>query len=78
MSQAISKRRLKDILPDSVEGTPDYWYGVVDGFAGSLWSELFPYYSKAKERADELEGQVVVVAARILEDEEGEQIEPSN
>ena len=76
--QAISKQRLADILPQATEGEPDYWYGVVEPHAGSLWWELFLYKSKAQKLADELGGRVVIVAARILEDEDGDPIEPAN
>lgn len=32
--QAMSRLRLKDLLSQDgiTEGTPDYWYGVTDGF----------------------------------------------
>jgi len=76
---AISKRRLQRLLDaGATEGEPDYWYGVVEGFAGSLWPTLFVHKSQAEKCAKEVEGQVVIVAARILEDEGGEQIEPEN
>ncbi len=78
MSDAITKNRLKPILERSVEGVPYYWYGVVEPFAGSLWSELCVSKSQADEIAKNLGGRVVIVAARILEDENGEQIEPAN
>lgn len=76
--QAISRRRLRSIMPDAIEGDPDYWYGVVDGFAGSLWNELFVYKSQADRVAKDIDGTVVIVAARILEDADGEYIEPAN
>lgn len=78
--QAIDKRRLADLLSrdDVVEGKPDYWYGVVDGFGGSLWPTLFIYRKDAAKCAKELQGTVVIVAARILEDGDGEHIEPEN
>lgn len=76
--QAIDRRRLKDILDHATEGDPDYWYGVVDGFAGSLWPTLFLYQSEAKKCADNMRGTVVIVAARILEDDNGDYIEPVN
>lgn len=76
--QAIDRRRLKDILGHATESNPDYWYGVVDGFGGTLWPTLFLYQSEAKKCADELQGTVVIVAARILEDADGEYIEPTN
>lgn len=75
----ITKRRLAAILEGgAVEGDPDYWYGVVDGHAGALWSELFATKSDADKCAKDLEGHVVVVAARILEDADGDHIEPAN
>jgi hypothetical protein len=75
----LMERRLKPILDaGATEGKPDYWYGAVDGFAGSLWPVLFTDKSKAEECAKDLEGHVVIVAARILHDADGEQIEPSN
>lgn len=76
---AITKRRLQPILDGgAVEGDPDYWYGVVEPHAGSLWCELFATKSGADECAKSLEGSVVVVAARILEDADGDHIEPAN
>jgi hypothetical protein len=76
---AISKRRLQTLLDaGATEGEPDYWYGVVEGMAGSLWGQLFIHKDEAAKCAAELEGHVVIVAARILEDEDGEHIEPSN
>ncbi len=78
MPDVISKNRLKELLKRATEGDPDYWYGVVEPFAGSLWCELCVSKSRADEIAKELGGRVVVVAARILEDEDGEQIEPEN
>ncbi len=77
-TQMISERRLSGILEKAVEGKPDYWYGVVDGFAGSLWSQLFLTKADAAKVAEDLQGSVVIVAARILEDEDGEHIEPEN
>jgi hypothetical protein len=72
-------RRLKPLLDaGATEGDPDYWYGAVDGFAGSLWPELFTDKRAAIKCAKAIEGQVVIVAARILHDAEGEQIEPEN
>lgn len=76
VEQAMDKRRLRDILPTAVEGEPDYWYGVVDGFGGALWPQLYLYKHEADKAATDLQGQVVIVAARILEDEDGERIEP--
>ena len=71
----ITQRRLAGLLDGgAVEGAPDYWYGVVDGFSGGLWSELFTTKADAEKCAKDLEGQVVIVAARILENAEGEQI----
>jgi len=75
----IMKRRLQPILDaGAIEGDPDYWYGVVDGYAGSLWAQLYATKSEADKCAKELEGHVVIVAARILEDAEGDHIEPAN
>ena len=74
----ITKRRLATILENSVEGEPDYWYGVVEPHAGSLWPELCVSKHVADALAKSLDGQVVIVAARILEDADGEQIEPAN
>lgn len=78
MSGAITKRRLAGILDHAVEGEPDYWYGVVEPFAGSLWCQLCVTKSEADKIAADLGGRVVIVAARILEDEDGDQIEPEN
>jgi hypothetical protein len=75
----MSKQRLQPILDaGAVEGEPDYWYGVVEGHAGALWDQLFATKSAADRCAKDLDGHVVIVAARILEDAEGEQIEPAN
>ena len=74
----MMKRRLGPILEKAVEGEPDYWYGVVDGFVGSLWCQLCATKAEADKLAADLEGTVVIVAARILEDEDGEHIEPAN
>ena len=75
----MMKRRLQPLLDaGAVEGEPDYWYGVVDGYAGALWGQLFALKSDADKCAKDLEGRVVIVAARILEDADGEQIEPEN
>ena len=76
--QAISKQRLGPILERATEGDPDYWYGVVEPFAGSLWCHLCVTKSQADKIAADLGGRVVIVAARILEDEEGDHIEPAN
>lgn len=78
MSGVITKNRLKELLKTATEGEPEYWYGVVEPFAGALWGELCVSKSRADEIAKDLGGRVVVVAARILEDEDGEQIEPEN
>lgn len=78
MSDMLSALRLKPILEKSTEGTPDYFYGVLDGFSGSLWNELFPFRRDAAKAAKKLHGRVVIVAAKVLEDEEGEPIEPAN
>ena len=75
---AISERRLRPLLERSTEGDPDYWYGVIEPPAGSLWMELCVTKSRADEIAKDLGGRVVIVAARILEDADGEQIEPEN
>jgi hypothetical protein len=75
----LMERRLKPILDaGAVEGAPDYWYGAVDGFAGALWPQLFTSKMDADKCAKDIEGRVVIVAARILEDENGDEIEPSN
>jgi hypothetical protein len=75
----LVKRRLQPILDaGAVEGEPDYWYGVVEGHAGALWDQLFITKSAADACAKNLDGHVVIVAARILEDAEGELIEPAN
>lgn len=75
----VMERRLKPILDaGAVEGAPDYWYGVVDGFSGALWNELFAHQHSAEECAKTLAGHVVIVAARILANAEGEHIEPEN
>lgn len=47
MTDAITKRRLGAILEHAVEGDPDYWYGVVEPFAGSLWCQLCVTKSEA-------------------------------
>lgn len=78
MADTISKQRLAKILEYATEGNPDYWYGVVEPFAGSLWPVLCVTKSEADKIATELGGSVVIVAARILEDDEGDQIEPEN
>ena len=73
------KRRLRGLLDAGAqEGEPDYWYGVVDGAVGALWSELFATKADADKCAEEIGGCVVIVAARILEGADGEQIEPDN
>ena len=73
------ERRLKPILDaGATEGEPDYWYGAVCGFAGSLWPELFTDKRAAAKCAKEIDGRVVLVAVRILHDTDGEQIEPEN
>ena len=77
-SQRICKRSLKEILPRSVEGEPQYWYGVIDGYAGALWDQLFVFKSHADKAAKDLDGYVVIVSVRVLEDEEGDYIEPAN
>lgn len=74
----ITKRRLKSILEHAVEGDPDYWYGVVEPHAGALWCQLCVTKEKADEIAKDLGGRVVIVAARILEDADGDRIEPDN
>jgi hypothetical protein len=76
----VMERRMKPILEaGAVEGEKaDYWYGAVDGFVGALWPQLFSEHFRAAECAKDLEGHVVIVAVRILEDEEGDQIEPAN
>lgn len=75
----IMERRLKPILEKAEDGRPDYWYGVVDPFSGSLWSVLYPFHADAKKCADEIGGgTVVLVSARILVDSEGEYIVPEN
>lgn len=78
MDQAISKRRLSNLLETAVEGSPDYWYGVVEPHAGSLWCQLFIYRSDAAKLAEDLQGRVVIVSARVLENEDGDFIEPEN
>lgn len=74
----ISKRRLGPILEHAVEGDPDYWYGVVEPHAGSLWCQLCVTKTEADKLAADLQGHVVIVAARILEDADGDHIEPAN
>lgn len=74
----VLERRLAPILEYAVEGDPDYCYGVIDGFSGALWRELFATKGEADKAAADLEGRVVIVAARILEDAEGDIIEPAN
>lgn len=77
--QAISARRVHALIDGgATEGAPDYWYGVVEPFAGALWRELCVHRSEAEKIAKDLGGRIVIVAARILEDEDGEQIEPEN
>src|SRR5262245_61294474 len=72
-SVSVMKRRLQPILDaGAVEGDPDYWYGVVEGHAGALWAQLFVSQVAAAKCAKNLDGHVVIVAARILEDAEGE------
>jgi len=74
-------QRLQPILDaGAVEGDPDYWYGIAEGHAGALWDQLFVSKSAAEKCAKNLnlDGRVVIVAARILEDAEGELIEPAN
>lgn len=79
MEQAICERRLAKLIESgATEGSPDYWYGVVEPFAGSLWCQLCVHKSDADKIAADLGGRVVIVAARILEDADGEQIEPAN
>jgi hypothetical protein len=76
----MMKRRLQPILDaGAIEGEPDYWYGVVEPYCGALWDTLFADKFRADECAKNLGGgTVVIVAARILEDAEGELIEPAN
>lgn len=56
----------------STEAAPDYWYAVIEGFGGTMWPTLFYSEHDAHEAAATLEGTVVLIAARVLEDEEGE------
>lgn len=72
------KRQLGPLLKRATEGDPDYWYGVVEPFAGSLWCQLCATKSEADKLAADLDGSVVFVVARILEDEDGDHIEPAN
>jgi hypothetical protein len=75
----VMERRLRPILDaGATEGSPDYWYGAVDGFAGSLWPVLFTDKSEAAKCAKEIEGRVVIVSARVLHDADGNEIEPEN
>ena len=76
--QAISAQRVQSLLDNGAkEGWPDYWYGATSE-DGALWGELFAHRSEAAKLAEDLRGQVVIVVARILENDNGEQIEPEN
>lgn len=50
----------------------DIRFGVVDGWVGALWSEVFSRREDAERCAETLEGSVVLVSLRVLEDAEGE------
>lgn len=54
------------------EGQPEYYYGVIDGFGGSIWPVLHFSESDARKAAKDLHGRVVIVAVRPIEDAEGE------
>jgi hypothetical protein len=60
----------------ATEGDQEYFYGVVDGFCGGLWNELFMDRFSAERAAATLEGTVVVVACRIMEMDDGEFLVP--
>lgn len=71
-------RRLKPLLETATESEPDFWYGVIEPHAGALWMELCATKERADKIAADLGGRVVIVVARILQDADGEQIEPAN
>ncbi len=57
----------------ATEGRADYWYGVIESTGGTMWGQLFFDEDEARKAAKDLGGgEVVILACRPLEDEEGE------
>lgn len=65
-------RFLRKHAEGALEGDPSYMYGVVEGCGGTLWPVLCYSESEARKLADELDGSIVIVASRILENEDGD------
>ena len=64
---------LRKAAEGSIEGDPpDYWYGVIEPYGGTLWPVLHYTQYAAREAAKKMGGEVVLVAVRVLEDEDGE------
>lgn len=63
---------LRKAADGATEGNADYWYGVIEPYGGTLVPELHYHQFGAREAAHKWEGTVVLVAVRILEDEDGE------
>ena len=66
-----------NLLRKAAEGAvesdpPDYWYGVVEPCGGTLCPTLHYTQHAAREEAAKWGGNVVLVAVRVLENEDGE------
>lgn len=65
-------RFLRKHCEGGTEGAPEYFYAAVDGFVGNVWPQLYLYRHEAERAAKNLEGRVVIVTVRPMEDAEGD------
>jgi hypothetical protein len=71
--KGVAMNFLRKHAEGATEGDPDYWYGVIESTGGNLWGQLCYSEHEATKLADELGGgMVVIVACRVLEDDEGD------
>ena len=67
------RSRVRDHVAGAVEGDIEtILFAVTDGFVGKLWPQVYECLEQAQDAATTLEGQVVLVSLRILEDAEGD------